>query len=391
MKVIILTCNAGQGHNAAAKAILEMLESRNVECEIQDSLSFIGEHFSDIIAKTSVNFVVKMPQAYGLVYRSCDTPHSPKRKSPVYFFNKMYAKTLSKYIIENDFDVAICTHIFPAETLTYLRHKHKLNLKCYFVPTDYTCYPFLEDINMNGIFIPHIDLKNEFTARGIPEVKLISTGIPVSLKYLNVNSKSQAREMLGIPEKMRVYLIMTGGEGCGDAITLTRRLLEKSPEENIRVIVLVGKNDKLYNNLNQRFNGDIRVLAVRFTDQVEYYMDACDVLLTKPGGISSTEAAVKNLPIVHVFQIPGCETKNELFFSERGMSVAANNCDKAASSAIKLAYDETAALNMKEAQRQYINKNAAENIYNIIYDQYHIDHTKKIYCPTKGAISLEMP
>ena len=70
--------------------------------------------------------------------------------------------------------------------------------------------------------------------------------------------------------------------------------------------------------IRDRFCSDCRVLAVPFTDNVQLYMDACDVLLTKPGGLSSTEAAVKNVPMVHTDPIPGCETKNAQFFMDRG-------------------------------------------------------------------------
>ena len=116
----------------------------------------------------------------------------------------------------------------------------------------------------------------------------------------------------------------------------------------------------------ERFGTDKRVVAVKFTDQVDTYMAACDVLLTKPGGISSTEAAVKNVPIIHVMQFPGNETENARFFSQRGMSVLAANFDDAVTSAIRFVLDKDAAMRMKEAQRQYINRNAAEDICNTI-------------------------
>ena len=90
-------------------------------------------------------------------------------------------------------------------------------------------------------------------------------------------------------------------------------------------------------------------------------MDACDVLLTKPGGLSSTEAAVKGVPLVHVAN-PGVEALNAQFFAERGMSIFASSEDSAADNAIRLAADAPARARMLEAQRQYLVRNAAERI-----------------------------
>jgi processive 1,2-diacylglycerol beta-glucosyltransferase len=126
--------------------------------------------------------------------------------------------------------------------------------------------------------------------------------------------------------------------------------------------VLPGRNEELRWELETAFSQDGRVRAEPFTTQVPLYMDACDVLLSKPGGISSTEAAVKNVPLVHTAPIPGCETLNAEFFSQRGMSILAPNEEQAARNAVRLAFDEDQKRRMLEAQRQYIRPDAADTI-----------------------------
>ena len=368
MKVVILTCRIGEGHNSVARAILGVLKGRNIECEIKDTFSFFGEKASVLVNRIVVNLVIKTPRVYGLMYRLGDSISSNKRKSPIYFLNKIYANNLYRYITENGFDTVICPHLFPAEALTYLKSKYNLNVRCYFISTDYTCIPFLEDLDMDGIFVPHEDLKNEFLRRGIPEKELFCTGIPVSCKYITNISMEAARKIIGIPTNIPVYLVMTGGEGYGDAVTLTRKLLEKSHVEDIRVVVLVGRNNTLYREMNMRFVDDKRVMVVSFTEQVQTYMAACNVLITKPGGVTSTEAAVKNVPLIHISPIPGCEAENAHFFSKRGMSILADDYEAVAINAIRLAFDKDIALRICEAQCQNINKNAAEDICNIIYN-----------------------
>ncbi len=362
MKAVLLTCSMGQGHNSAAAAVREALMRRGATCEIVDALTFLGEGVSSVIESAFVNIAVKTPRAFGFMYAAGEFVSSEKRKSPVYFANALYAENLHRYLLENDFDAAICPHLFPAEALTFLKRKQRLKLKTYFVSTDYTCIPFLEETDPDCIFTPSADLAPCFVSRGIPAALLSPVGIPVLEKYAASMPKSDARALTDLPNDLPVFLVMTGGEGCGDALTLTRKLLERQKNADCRVVILVGRNTALGDSIRARCGSDVRVRVVPFTEQVAAYLDACDVLLTKPGGISSTEAAVKNVPMIHTSPIPGCETFNAQFFAERGMSVLAPNEGSAADNAIRLATDEKARLRMLEAQKQYALPLAAENV-----------------------------
>ena len=310
MKTILLTCNTGQGHNSAAHAIEAALINRGVECETVDALAFLGENVSDAIAGLFVNIAVKTPRAFGFMYQAGEFISSDKRKSPVYYANSLYAENLHRYLLEHNIDAAICPHLFPAEALTFLRRKRELATKTYFVSTDYTCIPFLEETDMDAVFVPSADLVPQFLHRGVNPDSLIVTGIPVLDKYRFSTSQLDARNALDIPPDVPAFLIMTGGEGCGDPVLLVRKLIDRCRGRDIRAIVMTGRNAQLGETLRRRFEADPRVVTVPFTEQVSLYMDACDVLLTKPGGISSTEAAVKRIPMIHTSPIPGCETLN---------------------------------------------------------------------------------
>lgn len=368
MKSVILTCSTGQGHNSAALAVREALESRGAVCEVRDALAFLGDNVSDAITGAFVNIAVKTPRAFGFMYAAGEFIRSDKRKSPVYFANALYAENLRRYLEEEEIDAVVCPHLFPAEALTYLKRKHALPARCYYVSTDYTCIPFLEETDMDVVFTPHSDLAGQFVRRGIRPDRLFPAGIPVRNEYLSLQNRSDARALLDLPDGVPCYLVMTGGEGCGDAVTLTRKLLERLKGRDARIVVLAGRNTALQESLNARFGEDFRVHTVAFTERVPLYMDACDVLLTKPGGISSTEAAIKGIPIVHTPPIPGVETLNAQFFAERGMSVLAPNEDSAAENAIRLGTDADQCARMLAAQRQYLCRNAAERIAAQIFE-----------------------
>jgi len=361
MKAVLLTCSTGQGHNSAALAVRQALEARGAVCETRDALAFLGNNVSEAITSAFVNIAIKTPRAFGFLYAAGEFVSSNKRKSPVYFANALYAENLRRYLEDEEFDAAICPHLFPAEALTYLKRKHALSTRCYYVSTDYTCIPFLEETDMDVVFTPHADLNAQFVRRGVRAEKLVPVGIPVRDEYLSRQDPADARALLHLPTSLPCYLLMTGGEGGGDAVSLTRKLLERLKSRDARIVILTGHNAALQSALETRFCDDLRVLAVPFTEHVSLYMDACDVLLTKPGGLSSTEAAVKGVPLVHVAN-PGVETLNAQFFAERGMSIFAPGEDSAADNAIRLAADAPARARMLEAQQQYLVRNAAERI-----------------------------
>ena len=153
---------------------------------------------------------------------------------------------------------------------------------------------------------------------------------------------------------------MTGGIGCGDAVTLCEAI-RRVPDEDALLCVLPGRNEELRTTLEEKYAGH-GVLAVPFTDQVPAYMHAADVLLSKAGGISSAEAAVLGVPLVHTMAIPGVETQNAAFFAAHGMSFFAQNPDEAARFADRLIFDAKTRKRMLAAQNAELPKDAAARI-----------------------------
>ncbi len=358
MKVLILSCNTGQGHNTAGKAIQETFLSRGVECRMMDTLLLASEKVSRRVSGAYCGLTTRFPRGFGWLYKAGDAISSPKRKSPVYLANIPYARTLLELIRQGGYDRIVTPHLFPAEALTHLRKQAALDVPCYAVATDYACIPFWEETSLDRYFIPHKDLVPEFIQKGVPESKLIPLGIPVSARFRQHTPKAGAREALGLPAEGIIYLVMTGSMGYGNVEDMAAELLRRGGN----VCVLGGNNRKMKEGLRQRFRDNPRMMVLDFTDQVSLYMDACDVLLTKPGGLTSTEAAVKNIALVHTAPIPGCETINARFFSQRGMSLCGETAEKAVEEAVRLAEDLSLREAMLEAQRTQLNPLAADEI-----------------------------
>lgn len=358
MKVLILSCNTGQGHNTAGKAILETFTARGVDCTMMDTLRLAGEDVSRKVSGAYCGLTTHFPRGFGWLYKAGSAISNDRVKSPVYYANTTYARYLLEVIHEGGYDRVVMPHLFPAEALTWLRRRGDLDVPTYVVGTDYTCIPFWEETEMDHYLIPHKDLMAEFVKKGVPEEKLVPTGIPVSARFRTHASKEEAREQLGLPQGETIYLVMTGSMGFGNAADIGKALLQRSGA----VCLLGGNNRKMKDGLRKQFGENPRMMVLDFTDQVSLYMDACDVVLTKPGGLTSTEAAVKNVPLVHTAPIPGCETINAKFFLKRGMSLCGMDPGRAAAAAFRLAQDKELQERMKEAQRREVNPFAADEI-----------------------------
>ena len=370
MKVLILSCNTGGGHNTAAKAIKEVFDSYNDECEIKDALSFGSQLASDLVCDTYVEMVKKAPELFGKLYKMGEKLGQSLQKtgnlhSPIYQINKLYADDLEDYIIKNQFQLVICCHFFGSEAMTYLKVKHNLKIPFYFVATDYYVSPMIEETEPKKIFVAHKDSIFTYLNHGISSHKLIPTGIPVSQKFVKEGNKAQARKELNLNEKDQIFLLMSGSMGFGDTIDIATYILSNG-NEHTRIIAITGNNKALFTEFQNNFSEDKRVIPVGFTDQVDLYMEASDLLLTKPGGLSSTEAFVKGIPIIHTSPIPGCESENVQFFTEHHLSLCAQNSKEAGRLACLLMQDEFLRNQILQAQKHYKCENSAKAIVDYV-------------------------
>ncbi len=360
MKILLLSCSTGEGHNHCALAVKEALEVRGHETEFLDMLHMFGEPGPLSFDKVLNRISSKTPELFGMMYHAGAMYSATGVTSPVYLANIRHARQLNDFIAERGYDAVICSHLFPMETLTFLRRHERCTVHCYGVLSDYTCIPFLAETDLTGYFLPHEEIMSVCAEAGMPPERLFVTGMPVAEKFKTAMTRRKAREGLGLPQEKKIYLIMTGGIGCGDAVSLCDAI-RRVPDENSLLCVLPGRNEELRAALETQYGGD-GVMAVPFTDKVAEYMHACDVLLSKAGGISSSEAAVLGAPLVHTMAIPGVETLNAQFFADHGMSYFAQNVDEAARFADRLIYDSAARDRMLAAQRACLPRNGAERI-----------------------------
>lgn len=365
MKVLILSCNTGEGHNAAGKALVERVVYEGHEAVMLDYYLLAGKTVSVLVGQTYVKIAKNFPRFFGFLYKLGNKISNTRFKSPVYYANALMAKHLDRYLKEHDFDVIVTPHLFPAETLTYMKRKGMLSVKTVSVATDYTCIPFWEETECDYNVIAHEDLLEEYIAKGMPAESLYALGIPVKMAFCQPQNKTQIRLKLHLPLDKPLFLVMSGSMGFGK-IHLFAYELSKNCTNGEHIIIICGNNRKLKRTLKIEFRGQKNIHIIGYTDHVSDFMDACDIIYTKPGGLTSSEALAKRIPIVHTAPIPGCETRNREFFTSRGMSVTAERIRTQVAQGRMLLENNSFRDGIREAQKKYGHHNASLEIYQLL-------------------------
>lgn len=362
LKVLILSCDTGEGHNSAAAAVAGALTRKGIENRVFDPLVLAGKYAERFVSGAYTAIMKNAPSAFNALYRAGDIYSSTGITSPVYHANARYAANLRSFIETNGYDRVVCTHLYPMETMTAIRKAGEFPVPCYGVLTDYTCIPFLAETDLDGYFIAHEDLRAELVEKGIPSERIIVTGIPVDEKFANHMDKAAARNYLAIPQSQDVFLVMSGGIGVGNAGAICDEILLRHDGGAFTVYILVGRNSDLKQTLEEKYARNEHVRIVTFTKKVNVYMNAADVMISKPGGLTSTEAAVAQVPLVQLLVYTACEAPNIAFFASHGLSERAEDAADAAAKAVALARDKEKAAAMREAQRNTIAPDAADRI-----------------------------
>ena len=184
MKIVVFTCNTGGGHNSCARYISEEFNKSGIDCDVFDYMKLFSESASKKAEKLYLNSTLGKGNIFKTVYKLGELYNKIGIKSPVYGFNKMAVKKLDSFLKENGYDLAICTHVFPALALSALKKKREI--KFINVATDYECIPFWNETNPDLFVIPSELLINNFVEKGINKDILLTIGIPVSSKFFEV-------------------------------------------------------------------------------------------------------------------------------------------------------------------------------------------------------------
>ena len=326
MRVLILSVTAGYGHHATAKAVGDMLASRGAEVHTLDVYAYISNLIKTTIDKGYLFSSKLMQTLYRLVYQLAEnTGASYFSSSPsiINIINALGASKFAKVLAGYSPDVIVCTHIFAAQMVDELKKRKKLDdIKTIGIVTDYTLHPYWEDVPRVQYIVTASELLTyRCVKRGIPEERILPFGIPVHPKFNRQLARRDAAAQLGIDPSMRTLLLMGGSMGYADHVKTLEILTQIGLP--LQLLVVCGNNAKMKIRVEQfaaKYEGNCIIKPYGFVNNVEVMMSASDCIVSKPGGLTVSEALAKNLPMLLVDPIPGHEERNVEFLVNNGMA-----------------------------------------------------------------------
>lgn len=330
MKILIFYASYGGGHLNAAKSINECLENefQNNDIELIDCMKYVNKAVEKVTTDAYRELAKKAPWVWGKIY-------SDSQKGPLAHLstrsNKIMAIKLLRLLREKSPDLIISTHPFSSQMCSYLKRKRKISAKIATIMTDFAPHDqwLIGHDFTDYFFVANDKMKDALIKKGIEQRKIFVTGIPLSKRFLQKYNKKEILNTYGLEDGKKNILFFGGGEfGLGKSKTF--KIFENIIKnfEDIQIIAIAGKNEKMkikFEEIVNTFNAQKRVKVLSFTNQVPELMSISDLVVTKPGGMTTTESLACNLPIIIINPIPGQEEENAEFLENKGVGIWIKN------------------------------------------------------------------
>jgi processive 1,2-diacylglycerol beta-glucosyltransferase len=361
-KVTVYSAAAGAGHIHAADALVSACNARGLDATHVEVLKYTNRVFRGVYADLYKELVNKSPGVLGWVYDSFDRPWKyQKRRLALDMLN---SGRLVKLLLKERPGIAVCTHFLPAEILVYLREKKMLDIPIGVVVTDIDAHAMWLYKDIRWYFVACEETKAYMSALGVPEETIYVTGIPVDPVFGQQRHKADVRIQLGLDPEMTTLLVSAGGFGVGPVEALFQALLKV--RHPVQIAVICGRNPQLEQRLTKFRQTPHPVKVIGFTNEMEKWMAAADLLVGKAGGLTSAEALARGLVLVIVNPIPGQEERNADHFLEEGVAIRCNNIPALAFKIDSLLADQKRLSAMQESAKSLARPHAADDIASII-------------------------
>lgn len=357
MKLVVFSCKTGGGHNACANYIKEEFLNVGIDCDVVDYFDLVGKNASDIAEKIYLDSTKGNGKIFGSVYKLGELYNKTNIPSPVYGLNKLVKDKLYDFLESNQYDLAIGTHLFPCLGLTAVKKEHPIRFIN--VATDYECIPFWKETSPDYFVIPSPLLIDSFVKNGFKKEILLPFGIPISSRFLD------EKVAINLPKDKNIILLTSGSMGFGNLKETVIEMLEQIPDTYI--VVICANNHKMYEELSKIDNDFLIVKG--FINNMSEYMKASTIVISKPGGVTTTEVTELRKPLILMMPIPGVEDYNMKFFVNNQMCLKAVNSKELIIQVKKLLINKDLQTNMIRKQEQNINNYSAKLLVNFVLEK----------------------
>lgn len=367
--ILIFYASYGGGHLSAAKSIQNHIVEKceNVAVEMIDCMKYINKPIEKLTTGAYREMAKKTPKLWGKIY-------SGSQKGLLSVIskdsNKLMAKKLNKLIQERKPNLIISTHPFSSQMCSYLKKKGLINCRLATVMTDFAMHKqwLIGHEYIDYFFVSNENMKNDMVEYGVNANKIFVTGIPMSNRFFENFDNTKIYEMFNLNPEKKVILFFGGGEfglGKDKTIQVLKAFITLVP--NYQIVAIAGKNEKMkqeFKKLVNEYNASNRIKVLGFTDKVPELMHIACLVVTKPGGLTTTETLACGLPMVIINPIPGQEEENAEFLVSNGVAIWIKKDDNL-EDVISSLFSSDALEKMKENVKSLSKRNSTEAICKI--------------------------
>jgi len=366
-KVLLLSASAGAGHMRAAEAVEKAFNQFGNVNEIRhlDVLNYTNKLFRHFYSKAYIDLVNKMPEVPGWMYDKLDQPWKNERRRLA--LDKLNTRPLVKLLRDYQPDLIVCTHFLPAEIVSWLKAKERLASRQAIVVTDFDVHAMWLVHHYEHYFVAIEEARVYLEALGIPPAKITLSGIPIDPVFAQKKDKLNMRAKHGLEADRPTILLSAGGFGVGSVEPLIASL--KPMKQRAQIIAICGRNEELRKRLlkataKQKLTDTVLIKPIGYTREMDEFMTAADLVLGKPGGLTTSEALAKGLAFVIVDPIPGQEERNSDHLLEAGVASRCNNLPILSYKLDTLLADRSRMSRMQTAAKKLGHPNSARDIVN---------------------------
>ncbi|MDR7001867.1 MGDG synthase family glycosyltransferase [Neobacillus niacini] len=324
-KILILSATFGDGHKQVANAIGEAIEMTlpNAEPVILDVMKWIHPHLYPISNYVYKQSIKKFPQLYSFFYQKTRVKSTFSVKLNALL--SMGMKALLDMIEKTKPAVVVSTYPFAAGVMSNLKEQGYVDIPSVTIITDYTDHSYWIHPYTDQYVVGSKQVRDRLVGHGIPGDKITFTGIPIRQKFHQIHHRGKLAQKYGLSDKKFTLLIMGGGDGFFGKGLSTFHALENL-QESIQVIVVCGRNHKLQKQLREvEHFFKHKFLTLGYWENVHELMAISDLMISKPGGVTITEAMAMDLPICLYRPLPGQEEDNARYLVESGLAILAKS------------------------------------------------------------------
>lgn len=366
-KILIFYGSYGGGHLSAAKSIRDYIEKNysDSQVELVDCVEYVNKLFNKLTTKAYKDFSKNARWIWKHLYYDSESGSLSRICNTI---NRLMAIKLNRLIQEFQPDLIISTHPFSSQMCAILKGKGKLNCKVATILTDYAPHNqwLVKSEFIDYYFVAQQGMVDDLVSRGVNKDKIHVTGIPLSSRFLQSYNKQKILEDYGLTSDKNTILFFAGGEfGFGKDKTFNRlkAIIDNLP--NLQVVAVAGRNEKMKERFDElvkttRTESNVKILS--FTNQVPELMSVSDLVITKPGGLTTTESLASGLPLIIIDPLPGQEEENAEFIENSGAGIWVKDSDNIETILLDIFNNPDKLESMKSKARLIAKKNSTQNI-----------------------------